>query len=158
MRNASCLHATQSLGGFNTNSTLPLPPPWNKFLPNRTALQPAAQREGRRQPEQARSQLGRYDPILHLVLEDHSNLTLSPRHEMSTPFSHSREKSKCVECHRKEIALQKRPGAHSARVSKPAARVGFVRCPISLLAAGPAQSSSGKEWESRLHREQVRFK
>lgn len=48
---------------------------------------------------------------------------------MSTHFPHNREKSKCDDCHQKEIILQEQPGA--------------MRCPIPLLAVGPSQSSSG---------------
>lgn len=105
-RNASCLHAAQSLGGFNTNSALPFPPSWNKFLPRQTALQPAAERGGRRQPEQAGSQPRRHHSIFRLIVEDHSNLTSPPRHRMSTHPPHSSKKTKCVECHQKEIAPQ----------------------------------------------------
>lgn len=96
-----------------------------------------------------------YHSMLCLILEDHSNLTLSPQHEMPTHSLHSREKSKCVECHQKEITLQKQPGARAARMSKPAMTAGAVGCPIPLLAAGQLQNRSEEGWETLLHGEQV---
>lgn len=111
------------------------------FFPSQTALQPAAQREGRKHSEQAWAQRGRYHPILCLVLEDHSNLNLSPQHGMSTLFSHSREKSKFFEHQPKGNCL-----AEMARSPcTPAASAGAMRCSIPLLAAGPSQSSLGEE-------------
>jgi len=85
-------------------------------------------------------------------------LTFFTWHETPTHFSYSKEKSKWVECHQKEIALQKWPGAHAVKVSKPAASAGALGCPVTLLAAGPSKSSSGEEWWSHLHGEQFRFK
>lgn len=78
-------------------------------------------------------------------------------HKMPTHFLHSSEKLKGVEHHQKEIALQKRPGAHATKVSKPAVSAGAVGWSISLLAAGPSLGSLREEREGHLHGEQVRF-
>lgn len=87
MINAKCLHAVWSLGGFNANSTLPLPLSLNKFSPSQTTVQKEAEREGKQDPEHTWPQLGRYLSILHLKLEDNSNIAFSPCHETSPSSS-----------------------------------------------------------------------